>query len=116
MDLHDNYQLNNYFARFILQRAIDTNSRGQSFTTFVEAHQKIRQQAGRQVNRHYPFRVALLYRDFYTQFLPEWSPPERARFMAACKEIIDCIPRLDARVRNHRNVVECGQVLSSILA
>lgn len=60
------YQIDNQYARYLLETTILTGNSAAAYDAFVEAHRIILDQALAGTHLHYPFRCALHYRDFFT--------------------------------------------------
>jgi hypothetical protein len=59
------YQIDNQYARWLLESAASTGDTVEAYTAFDEAHRIIVGQMASHEQAHYPFRIAMQYRDFY---------------------------------------------------
>ena len=59
------YQIDNQYARGLLESAVSTGRTSEAFGAFDEAHRIIVSQLASHDHAHYPFRIAVQYRDFY---------------------------------------------------
>ena len=59
------YQIDNQYARWLLESAVSTGSASEAFSAFDAAHRIIVGQMASHDQAHYPFRIAIQYRDFY---------------------------------------------------
>jgi hypothetical protein len=59
------YQIDNQYARWLLDSAVNSGSSADAFDAFEEAHHIIVAQIAEAVHAHYPFRIATDYYEFY---------------------------------------------------
>lgn len=86
---YDTYQIDNHYARYLLQNAIAQNDADTAMTAFVEAHDKLIDPVHKRVVRFYPYRVAKNYCTFYDTFYTRLKDNERLTFIRSCKEMLD---------------------------
>ncbi len=85
----DTYQIDNHYARYLLQNAIAQGDASQAMAPFMEAHTKLIDPVHKRVVRFYPYRVAENYADFYNTFFSRLTQKDKHAFIHACKEMTD---------------------------
>jgi hypothetical protein len=58
------FQIDNQYARYLLETTIETGSTSKAYEAFSEAHRIVLDQVLAATHHHYPFRVATRYYDF----------------------------------------------------
>ena len=107
LDWYDSFQIDNHYARFLLERAIDTDfNAADRMAPFREARGLLRPQFAEEW-RHYPYRVATTFFGFLTRFAANLSSPEKQEIKGAASEIIERIAKLPSDRQAHRSVQEC---------
>lgn len=86
---YDTYQIDNHYARYLLQNAIAQNDAATAMTSFMEAHDKLIDPVHKRVVRFYPYRVAKNYCTFYDTFFTRLKDNERIAFIRSCKEMLE---------------------------
>ncbi len=109
------FQIDNHYSRYLLEKAIEENDHTQCMTAYREAHAIISRQVVTNENRHYPYRVAIKYFDFYSQFYEKIEASDQKFMLNSCSYIVDKINALPPRLRANRYVTECEEKLNSIL-
>lgn len=114
----DLYQINNHYARYLLENAINCDDENACMEAFRYAHAILSNREDLNRNKHYPIRVALLYGSFYRRFYKRIRPEEQVYFKQSCEDLLD-------RIDWYRGVVgvnemkwvatRCEKELSSIL-
>lgn len=107
LDRYDSYQIDNHYARFLLERAIDTDfNAADRMAPFREARGLLRPQFAEDW-RHYPYRVAAGYFNFFTRFSANLSAAETQEIKGAATEILERIAKLPEDRLANRSVQEC---------
>jgi len=107
VDRYDSFRIDNHYARFLLERAIDTDfNAADRMDPFREARRLLRPQFADEW-RHYPYRVATGYFAFLTRFSTDLSPAEKQEIKGAATEILERIAKLPEDRLAHRSVQEC---------
>lgn len=114
----DLYQINNHYARYLLENAINCDDENACMEAFRYAHAILSNREDLNRNKHYPIRVALLYGSFYRRFYKRIRPEEQVYFKQSCEDLLD-------RIDWYRGIVgvnemkwvatRCEKELSSIL-
>lgn len=98
----DVYQINNHYARYLLENAISLDDEKACMEAFQLAHEILSNREDLNKNKHYPIRVALLYRSFYVRFYRRIRGEEQVLFKQSCEEML-------ARINWYREVVGADQ-------
>jgi hypothetical protein len=107
LDRYDSFQIDNHYARFLLERAIDTDfNAADRMAPFRDARGLLRPQFAEEW-RHYPYRVATGYFAFLTRFSANLSPAEKQEIKGAATEILERIAKLPEDRLAHRSIQEC---------
>jgi hypothetical protein len=115
LDRYDSFRIDNHYARFLLERAIDTDfNAADRMIPFREARRLLRPQFAEDW-RHYPYRVATGYFAFLTRFSAELNPSERQEIKGAATEILERIEKLPEGRLAHRSIQECQAAQLKIL-
>jgi hypothetical protein len=117
-DWFDPFQLDNHFARYILEFEIYYGSQKTSLSQFRKAHEKLMRPSPFQEKMHYPFKVAQNYQAFYLKYFAGFSESERQIFLKACRDVLERAEhylRITPKYKVSRYVVECRKRLLGIL-
>jgi len=107
LDQYDSFQIDNHYARYLLERAIDTDySAADRMAPFREARALLRPQFVEEW-RHYPYRVATRYLEFFVRFSAHLAPSEKQEVGSAATEVLERIDHLPAERQGNRSVREC---------
>ena len=115
MYAYDSYQIDNHYARFLLERAIHIGDARSAMTAFRESRRLLFSQIGNE-RLHYPFRVAANWGPFYTAFRLALTEAERKEIRDAAAYVCERIDALPLDRSIHRSVTECRQAMRAILA
>jgi hypothetical protein len=114
MYAYDSYQIDNHYARFLLERVIYRRDSSGAMSAFREARALLFGQFGNE-RLHYPFRVAANWRNFYTAFRTVLSAGEKHEVKEAAAYVLKRIEALPADRAAHRSVVECREAMQFIV-
>jgi hypothetical protein len=114
MYAYDSYQIDNHYARFLLERAIALRDSSSAMAVFRDSRRLLFAQF---VNErlHYPFRVAANWGDFYSTFRSTLTEAEKKEVRDAAKYVCEKIGALPPDRAAHRSVVECREAMDLIL-
>lgn len=113
---YDTSFIDNHFARFLLETTIAKGTPQSAMEYFRDARDIVLRQAGRDAERHYPFRVATKFADFYERFKVELSAVDRKEILDACRKVLESSQRLGSRARAERSVRYCESRLGDLIA
>lgn len=111
---YNTFQIDNHYARLLLLRA----SRGGTTKERMEAFRKARRIVNEQIKnerRHYPYRVAKLYRDFYEYSESDLTDVERQEVLKAAAFVLRRIHELPEERQRQQYVRECRRALEAIV-
>lgn len=114
MYAYETHQIDNHYARFLVERAMHLKNPGDAMSAFREARVLIYSQLTSD-RRHYPFRVAAGWSAFYAFFREALGEAELLEIRNAAEYVNDRIDTLPADRSSHRSVVECKKAMESIL-
>ena len=84
----DTYQIDNHYARFIIENEIKFGTKATCMQAFSYAHSILMDPKHKTEVRYYPYRVAQNYYPFYERFYKELSHKEQEIFIQSCFEIL----------------------------
>lgn len=94
----DTYQIDNHYARYLLENVIYTNADHEYFKAFRQAHSILTDKSHLKDTKYYPFKVARSYHPFYHKFKTRMDKKEQAFFHQACLQI-------DAMIKSYKNAI-----------
>ena len=94
----DTYQIDNHYARYLLENVIYTDDCDEYFKAFRQAHTILTDKSHIKDTKFYPFKVARAYLPFYQKFKTRMTKKERQIFLLACEEI-------DRMVKSYKNAI-----------
>lgn len=109
LDNFDTFQIDNHYARFILENEIEFGSKASCIKAFTEAHNILMDPKHKREVRHYPYRVAQNYYPFYEKFYKVMSPTEKTLFINACKDMIERIHWYEHSCQTHENRIDVNK-------
>ena len=110
----DTFQIDNHFARYLLLEAVELNDTKQAIDNFRKARVIIDRQM-RNERIHYPYKVAILYWDFYNRYSSYFTEGLLIQIKQAADEVLKRIVQLQKYRRMHRNVRDCKNAMERIL-
>lgn len=115
------FQIDNHYARYLLENQLYSRNHETAYSNFVEAHQlltKIYVYEDAMNSRYYQFRVANAYKEYYDVFFKTFSEEEKEGFIKRCEEMNH---KLQVYIKNnslqeHRKyILDCKKNLKYIL-
>jgi hypothetical protein len=116
MEKFDTFQIDNHFARFQIERALD-QYRDDPKLAEAElrvALQTILTQTSRTSNKHYPYRVASRLSAFVHEFWERLSDGARKEIVRVADVLSERVTKLDVSFREHADVLRCKRALKEI--
>lgn len=107
--------VNNHFARLLLDSRTNSSDYDDYFNAFEMAHQILIDQMNRNTNRHFPFRQAKKYVEFIAYRKKQLTQSQVDRFMTSCKQVVSAINHLHGRIARAREVEECREAMNRAL-
>ncbi len=111
---YDTTQIDNHYARYLLERAIREENPHIAFDQYSEANALLGKQILRP-NRHYPYRVAIGYYEFFLKHYDKLNPDQKESFRVSSQAILARIGKLDPYIKEHKYVKECKEKLTEIV-
>lgn len=81
------YQIDNHFARYLLECEMEFGTKDTCMAQFRKAHELLINPANKIIVRFYTYKVARNYYRFYEHFFNELKEEERREFVCACDEM-----------------------------
>lgn len=115
-DRFDGYQIDNHYARLLIEKSIFDAQPAKPIELFKEAHTLLSKQAGNaSKNKHYPYRVASLYKDFFTLYRDKLETREIEYIRTASATILRLARNIPAQLRENKYVQNCISDLNYIM-
>jgi hypothetical protein len=114
MGTYDSFQIDNHYARFLLERAIVQHDEKSSISVFRESRKLLFSQMTNE-RLHYPFRVAAKWAEFYFVFKATLTQSQKEEIKRAATFVIEQISKLPTDRQSHRGVVECWEAMHQIV-
>jgi hypothetical protein len=111
---YDSFQIDNHYARFLLERVIHVHDVSSAMAAFRESRALLFPQLVNE-RRHYPYRVASQWGAFYSTFRNDFSDADKKEIRTAAIYVCERIEALPPDRANNRNVVECWKSMQMIL-
>ena len=116
------YQIDNHYARYLLENQLYYRKNESSLEVFVEAHRLLCKNSDidriRKNSRYYRFRVARLYKEYYDAFAIKYEEKDKLLFLARCKEMYNNLLSYKNMLNEdeiRKDVKECESGLKYIL-
>ena len=81
------YQIDNHFARYLLENEMENGSAEKCMVAFNKAHSLLINPKNKEIVRFYTYRVARNYYRFYIAFYSKMSKTDKRTFLRACEEM-----------------------------
>lgn len=112
----DTIDVNNHFARLLLDSRTNSEDYDDHFEAFREAHNILLEQMVRNTNRHFPFRQAKKYVEFISFRAGRLTGEQKERFCNSCGQVETAIEHLKGSITNSREVKECKEAMARAIA
>jgi hypothetical protein len=117
----DTYQVDNHYARFILENEVEEGNAETCMEAFEEAHRILMTSKRGDELKHYPYRVAQGYYGIYQTFFNNLKPHEKKAFLKGCDEMLQKIDKYLSHIRHNagqpkRDVITTKRKLEEILS
>ena len=114
MDNFDTFQIDNHFARHIIENEIYNGSNDTCMSQFLKAHRIVVNPIDNNKYRHYPFRVASHYFAFYEKYYLNLEEQDKIIFIHSCNEVLRKIDVYMNSVSGYRIKNEVARVKESL--
>jgi hypothetical protein len=111
----DTRDVNNHYARLLLDSRIDSDDFDDYYQAFEKAHTILIDQMNRNDNRHYPYRQAQKYAKFISYRHGKLSPDELKRFATSCRQVKGAIKNLTGGLERYSIIKECNEAMDSAI-
>lgn len=111
----DTIDVNNHFARLLLDSRTNSSDYDDYFDAFEMAHRILIDQMNRNTNRHFPFRQAKKYVAFIAYRKKQLTHSQIDRFITSCRQVISAIDHLHGRISIAHEVNECREAMNRAL-
>lgn len=111
----DTFQLDNFYARYLLVKAIKDLEPDDAMENFREARDIIHQQMREEIIRRHPYRVARFYQNFLDRFYSSLTPMQLIEIYRAADNVIEMIVRLPEERGKHKDIIRCKRSMESII-
>ncbi len=85
------YQIDNHFARYLLENQLYYRKIEGSLEVFIEAHRLLNKNSEvertKRNSRYYKYRVARAYKDYYDAFASKYEKVDKEVFLKRCREM-----------------------------
>lgn len=117
-DGYDTYQIDNHYARYLLEKGKVMKSTEPFMDYFLRAHRILTDPAHKKDTKYYPFKMAREYGPFYYAHAAHMTPQHKSTVRQASKEILSMLEAYVQRVPEHRtnaNVTAARTVLTKLV-
>lgn len=84
---YQTYKIDNHYSRYLLENEIKNGTSEHCMEAFSEAHRILINTKVGDEKRYYPYRMALLYGDFYAKFYSSLNLEEQYDFLSKCNDM-----------------------------
>lgn len=117
------YQIDNHYARYLLENQLYYRKNEGSLDVFIEAHRLLNKNSEvertKRNSRYYKYRVARAYKDYYDAFASKYNKNDKDIFLKRCKEMYFNLLSYKKGLKEdelRKDVKECENGLKYILA
>lgn len=109
------YQIDNQYARWLLESAVSTGITSEAFAAFDEAHRIIVGQMASHEQAHYPFRIAIQYRDYYLHHQHSLDVQQTEFVKNAAQAVLSAAEFAHVELGKRHWVDRCRRALNGLL-
>ena len=84
---YQTYKIDNHYSRYLLENEIKNGTADSCMTSFTKAHKILINTNVGDEKRYYPYRMALLYWNFYERFYMSLDDDEQYEFLSMCNDM-----------------------------
>ncbi|TPJ55719.1 MULTISPECIES: SIR2 family protein [unclassified Mesorhizobium] len=111
----DTFQIDNHYARFLLESRTKDVSYRDDFKVFLDAHSLLVKQAVKEEDAYYPFRVASGYLAFYIARGMNYDANQKNVIRKSAEEVISRARLIPRNTKKHHHVEQCLANLGELL-
>ncbi len=115
------YQIDNHYARYLLENQLYYRKQEGSLDVFIEAHRLLNKNSEidylKKNSRYYKYRVARKYKDYYDTFASKYGEKDKDIFLKRCQEMYFDLKNYKKNLREdeiRQDVKECENGLKYI--
>lgn len=112
---YDTFQIDNHYARFLLESRINDPSYLDDFKAFIDAHALLSKQAKKEKDAYYPYKVARNYSRFFEARGAKYDKDQRETVRRACIEIVELSKGISRGANKYYIIDECRVELSKLI-
>lgn len=115
----DTYQIDNHYARFLLENEINGGHDATCMEIFLKAHNILMDTKHDKDTKYYPFRVARNYKPFFERFYRNMTKKNKEVFIHSCEEMLEMIEKyykVAPTYANRKDVRDAKTQLEQIVA
>lgn len=116
------YQIDNHYARYLLENQLYYRKQKDSLAVFLEAHRLLNKNSDidriKRNSRYYKYRVARAYKDYYDVFASKYNEEDREIFLKRCQEMYYSLLQYKKGTNGdeiRKDVRECESAIKYIL-
>lgn len=110
---YDPYQIENHYARFLIQSRLQTENYTDFFQAFSDANDIVQKQVASFREGFYPYRIAMSYLDYIDKRIDKFSLLERGIIAGWCDDLLAKSERAREAVRGSKYYEGARQALSA---
>jgi len=110
-DPKDLAEINNHYARLLLDSRTKSDEYDDYFSAFEMAHGILIAQINRGANKHFPYKQARKYVEFISFRKQRLNPGQLKQFITACKQVESAIEHLTGSISTVPEVLECKKAM-----
>lgn len=115
-NVKDTIEVNNHFARLLLDSRTESADYDDYFKAFEMAHGILLEQMNKGTNKHFPYRQAANYVKFISFRKRDLNDAEVKRFVVSCKQVVSAIDHLRGTISHSNEVQACREAMSRAIA
>ena len=115
------YQIDNHYARYLLENQLYYRKNNGSLEVFIEAHRLLNKNSEidrvKKNSRYYKYRVARAYKDYYDVFASKYNEDDKNMFLTRCQEMYYSLLQYKKGIKSdelREDVKECESALKYI--
>lgn len=116
------YQIDNHYARYLLENQLYYRKSEGSLDVFIEAHRLLNKNSDidkiKKNSRYYKYRVARAYKDYYDVFASKYNEEDKTIFLKRCQEMYYSLLQYKKSINDdelRKDVRECENALKYVL-
>lgn len=113
---YDTFQIDNHYARFLLESRTKDGSTKDEFKAFIDAHALLIKQAKKEKDAYYPYKVARLYYHFYKARGDSYNTDQLKVLKNSCSEMISEINQVPRSAQKYYVIEECYRDLNTMVS